>query len=114
MKGHKTRNAYYEVYDTLDKLCDLYPFETEDIKEKFPNYHGRVYVFDENLDEFAIYELTEGIFYNMIDFDIPYTKLIGIEDVIDWNTLADNILKIGIKNVVDHVDVVYVLADMKL
>lgn len=106
------RNANYQVYDSLDELHTLYPFETMDIKRDFPNYHGAVYVFDGHLAEFALYELTKGAFCNMFSFSTQYAKLLDFASVIDWRALANNILKAGLKNVVDHGDVIYVLVDI--
>lgn len=40
------RRSHYQIYDSLDELYDLYPFEIMDIKKDYPNYHGEVYVFD--------------------------------------------------------------------
>lgn len=107
------RNANYQVYDSLDELHTLYPFETMDIKRDFKNYHGKVYVFDGHLAEFALYELTEGAFCNMLSFSAQHAKLLDFASVIDWHALTNNILKAGLKNVVDHGDVIYVLADIE-
>ena len=43
------RRSHYQIYDSLDELYDLYPFEIMDIKRDFTNYHGEVYVFDGHL-----------------------------------------------------------------
>ena len=107
------RDANYQVYDSLDELHALYPFETMDIKRDFSNYHGEVYVFDGNLAEFALYELTEGAFCNMLSFSTQYAKLLDFASVIDWRALTNNILKASLKNVVDHGNVIYVLADIE-
>lgn len=106
------RRSHYQIYDSLDELYDLYPFEIMDIKKDYPNYHGEVYVFDYALIDFCIYELTEGAFCDMFSFNTRYLKLLGLENVIDWKTLARNILNAGLKNVVDHGDVIYVLVDI--
>ena len=105
------RDAYYSVYRLIDELYELYPEETEDIKAKFPNYHGEVCVFTD-LSEFGIYEMTDGDFWNIINFDSPYAKLIHLEEIIDFNEIASNVLKAGFKNVIDHGDVIYVLTEM--
>lgn len=106
------RRSHYQIYDSLDELYDLYPFEIMDIKKDYPNYHGEVYVFDGHLAEFALYELTEGAFCNMLSFSTQHAKLLDFASVIDWRALTNNILKAGLKNVVDHGDVIYVLVDM--
>lgn len=106
------RRSHYQIYDSLDELYDLYPFEIMDIKRDFSNYHGEVYVFDGKLAEFALYELTEGAFCNMLSFSTRYAKLLDFASVIDWRALTSNILKVGLKNVVDHGDVIYVLVDI--
>ena len=106
------RDAYYSVYRLIDELYELYPEETEDIKAKFPNYRGEVCVFTD-LSEFGIYEMTDGDFWNIIDFDSPYAKLIHLEEIIDFNEIASNVLEVGFKNVIDHGDVIYVLTEMK-
>lgn len=107
------RNAWYEIYDTVDELREEYPMTAERITDKFPKYNGAVYVF-EVLEEFAKYELTEGDFWDVIDFNMPYTKLIDMENVINWYTLGDNIRNVGLKGVIDCGDITCVLADMKL
>ena len=106
------RRSHYQIYDSIDELYDLYPFEVMDIKRDFPNYHGTVYVFDGHLAEFALYELTEGTFCDMLSFSTQHAKLLDFASVIDWHALTNNILKAGLKNVVDHGDVIYVLVDM--
>lgn len=107
------RNANYQVYDSLDELHALYPFETMDIKRDFSNYHGEVYVFDGHLAEFAIYELTEGAFCDMLSFSTQYAKLLDFASVIDWHALTNNILKAGLKNVIYSDGWIYVLPDLK-
>lgn len=76
-----------------------------DIKKDYPNYHGEVYVFDGHLAEFALYELTEGAFCNMLSFSTQYAKLLDFASVIDWHALTNNILKAGLG--VEYLDMLY-------
>ena len=55
----------------------------------------------------------EVAFCNMLSFSTQYAKLLDFASVIDWHALTNNILKAGLKNVVDHGDVIYVLPDLK-
>lgn len=105
--------ARYPTYNSLDELCEVHPDAVACIKSCTHDYHGEVYVFDGHLAEFALYELTEGAFCNMLSFSTQYAKLLDFASVIDWHALTNNILKAGLKNVVDHGDVIYVLADIE-
>lgn len=49
------------------------------------------------LDIFALYELTEGAFCNVLSFSTQYAKLLDFAGVIDWHALTNNILKAGLK-----------------
>lgn len=99
-------------YESLDELSELYPDAAKHIAICFPGYHGRIYKFLD-LDEFAIYEMTEGYFSNIIDFDTPEVRPINLEEAIDFHTLGRNILDAGLINVTYYKGCVYVLPDLK-
>lgn len=75
------------------------------------DYHGKVCIFTE-LEDFGIYEMTDGVFRDIINFDSPNVRPIHLESAIDFYELGYNILKASLKNVVDHGNVIYVLVDM--
>lgn len=107
------RNAYYYTYDTFDELYDDYLLEAREIGKKLPKYRGVVYVF-ENWEEFAIYELSEGELWNIVNFDNPYTKLLNLKVSIDFDSLGGSILEnLNLKNVFQVGEKVFVLVDMK-
>lgn len=106
------REAQYIVYDSLDELRESYPDAAKHITIVFPNYCGKVCKFLD-LDEFGIYELTEGYLRSIIDFDTPDVRPINLEDAIDFHTLGRNILDAGFINVTYYKGCVYVLPDLK-
>ena len=99
-------------YESLDELSEPYPDAAKHIAIVFPDYHGRIYKFLD-LDEFAIYEMTEGYLRNIIDFDTPDVRPINLEEAIDFHTLGHNILDAGLINVTYYKGCVYVLPDLK-
>lgn len=99
-------------YESLDELSELYPDAAAHIMSVFPNYRGRIYKFLD-LDEFAIYEMTEGYLRNIIDFDAPDIRPINLDETIGFRTLACNILDAGLINVTYYKGCVYVLPDLK-
>ena len=105
------RNIELIPYESLDELSELYPGAAAHIMSVFPNYRGVIYKFLD-LDEFGIYEMTEGVYGDIINFDSPNVRPIHLEIAIDFYELGYNILKAGLKNVVDHGDVIYVLVDI--
>ena len=105
------RNIELIPYESLDELSELYPGAAAHIMSVFPNYRGVIYKFLD-LDEFGIYEMTEGVYGDIINFDSPNVRPIYLEIAIDFYELGYNILKAGLKNVVDHGDVIYVLVDI--
>lgn len=100
------------MYDSLDKLRELYPDAAKHITIVFPNYCGKVCKFLD-LDEFGIYELTEGYLRSIIDFDTPDVRPINLEEAIDFYELGYNILDAGLKNVIYSDGWIYVLPDLK-
>lgn len=56
--------------------------------------------------------MTDGSYRDIINFDSLNVLPIHLESVIDFYELGYNILKAGLKNVVDHGDVIYVLVDI--
>lgn len=103
--------ARYSTYNSLDELWEVHPDAVACIKSCTHDYRGKVCIFTE-LEDFGIYEMTDGSYRDIINFDSPNVRPIHLESVIDFYQLGYNILKAGLKNVVDHVDVVYVLVDM--
>ena len=107
------RDAYYYVYDTFFELYDDYLLEAREIGMKRPKYKGTVYVF-EDWENFAIYELSEGELWNIVNFDNPYAKLLNLKDSIDFDSLGGSILEnLDLKNVFQVGEKVFVLVDMK-
>lgn len=105
------RNIELIPYESLDELSGPYPDAAAHIMSVFPNYHGKVYKFLD-LDEFGIYEMTEGYLRNIIDFDTPDAGPINLEEAIDFHTLGCNILDAGLINVTYYKGCVYVLPDL--
>lgn len=106
------RDAFYEVYDEFIELYDDYFLAAREIGKKFPKYRGTVYVF-ENFEEFAIYELSEGELWNLVNLDTPYAKILHLKDAIDFNSLGRDILEnLDLKNVFQVGEKVFVLVDM--
>lgn len=99
-------------YESLDELSELYPDAAKHITIVFPNYCGKVYKFLD-LDEFGVYELTEGSYKDVIDFDSPGVIPINLESVIDFYELGRNMLDAGLINVTYYKGCVYVLPDLK-
>lgn len=107
------RNAFYEVYDEFIELYDDYFIAAREIGEKFPKYRGTVYVF-ENFEEFAIYELSEGELWNLVNLDTPYAKILNLKDAIDFDSLGRDIIEnLNLKNVFLFGEKVFVLTGMK-
>lgn len=107
-------DAFYEVYDEFIELYDDYFLAAREIGKKFPKYRGTVYVFFENWEEFAIYELSEGELWNLVNFDNPYAKILNLKDAIDFDSLGRDIVEnLNLKNVFLFGEKVFVLADMK-
>lgn len=99
-------------YESLDELSELYPDAVAHIMSVFPNYRGIIYNFFD-LDEFGIYEMTEGSYKGVINFNSPEVKPINLEEAIDFYTLGCNILDAGLTNVTYYKGCVYVLPDLK-
>lgn len=107
------RDAFYEVYDEFIELYDDYFLAAREIGKKFPKYRGAVYVF-ENFEEFAIYELSEGELWNLVNLDTPYAKILNLKDAIDFDSLGRDIVEnLNLKNVFLFGEKVFVLTDMK-
>ena len=106
------RNIELIPYESLDELGELYPDAVAYIVSIFPNYHGKIYKFLD-LDEFASYELTEGSYKDVINFDSPNARPIHLESVIDFYELGYNILDAGLKNVIYSDGWIYALPDLK-
>lgn len=106
------REAQYIVYDSLNEMRELYPDVVAYIEIDFKNYHGRIYKFPD-LDEFGIYEMTEGSYKDVINFDSPGIRPISLESTIDFYALGCNILKAGLINVICYNGWIYVLHDLK-
>lgn len=106
------RDAQYIVYDSLDELRESYPAAVKHITIVSPNYHGNVYKFLD-LDEFGIYEMTDGSYRDVINFDSPNVRPIHLESAIDFYELGYNILEAGLKNVIYSDGWIYVLPDLK-
>ena len=104
--------ARYTAYNSLDELCGIHPDVAAYIKSEVQDYRGKVCIFTE-LEDFGIYEMTEGAFWNIINFDSPYIRPIHLETSIDFYELAYNILEAGLKNVIYYNGWICVLADMK-
>ena len=107
------RDAFYEIYDEFIELYDDYFLADREIGKKFPKYRGTVYVF-ENFEEFAIYELSEGELWNLVNLDTPYAKILNLRDAIDFDSLGRDIIEnLNLKNVFPIGEKVFVLTDMK-
>lgn len=104
--------ARYSAYNSLDELWEVHPDAVTCIKSCTHDYRGKVYIFTE-LEDFGIYEMTGGVYGDIINFDSPNVRPIHLESAIDFYELGYNILDAGLKNVVDHGDVIYVLADIE-
>lgn len=82
------------------------------IKSYTHNYRGKVYIFTE-LEDFGIYEMTDGSYRDIINFDSPNVRPIHLESAIDFYELGYNILEAGLKNVIYSDWWIYVLPDLK-
>lgn len=100
------------TYKSLDELSELYPDAAAYIVSIFKDYHGGVYKFL-YLDDFAIYELTEGSCKDVINFDSPGIRPINLENTINFYELGSNMLEAGLINVTYYKGCVYVLHDLK-
>lgn len=106
------REARYIVYYSLGELREAYPDAAKHITDVSPNYYDKVYKFLD-LDEFGIYEMTEGSYKGVINFNSPEVKPINLDETIDFHTLGCNILDAGLINVTYYKGCVYVLPDLK-
>ena len=106
------RNIEFIPYESLDELSELYPGAAAHIMSVFPNYRGVIYKFLD-FDEFGIYEMTEGSYKGVINFNSPEVKPINLDETIDFHTLGCNILDAGLKNVIYSDGWIYVLPDLK-
>lgn len=106
------RNIELIPYESLDELSELYPGAAAHIMSVFPNYRGVIYKFLD-LDEFGIYEMTEGSYKGVINFNSPEVKPINLDETIDFYELGYNILDAGLKNVIYSDGWIYVLPDLK-
>lgn len=101
------------MHDEFIELYDDYFLAAREIGKKFPKYRGTVYVF-ENWEEFAIYELSEGELWNLVNLDTPYAKILNLKDAIDFDSLGRDIVEnLNLKNVFLFGEKVFVLTDMK-
>ena len=106
------RNAQYIVYDSVDELRGLFPKAARYFDTNFQNYQGGVYKFLD-FEDFGIYEVTEGSYAGVINFDSPDVRPIHLEDAIDYYELGHKILEAGLKNVIYSDGWIYVLPDME-
>ena len=104
--------ARYSVHSSFDALCELDPDAAAYIKNEFQDYRGKIYGFIE-LEDFGLYEMTEGSFANVINFDSPGVRPINLESAIDFYELGSNILEAGLINVIYYDGWIYVLPDLK-
>lgn len=106
------RNIELIPHESLDELSELYPDAVAHIMSVFPNYRGGIYKFLD-LDEFGIYEMTEGSYKGVINFNSPNVRPIHLESAIDFYELGYNILDAGLKDVIYSDGWIYVLPDLK-
>lgn len=106
------RNIELIPYESLDELSELYPGAAAHIMSVFPNYRGVIYKFLD-LEDFGIYEMTDGSYRDIINFDSPNVRPIHLESAIDFYELGRNILDAGLKNVIYSDGWIYVLPDLK-
>lgn len=104
--------ARYSTYNSLDELWEVHPYAAACIKSCTHDYRGKVCVFTE-LEDFGIYEMTDGVFGDIINFDSPNVRPIHLESAIDFYELGYNILDAGLKNVIYSDGWIYVLPDLK-
>ena len=94
------------------KEGELHPYAAACIKSCTHDYRGKVCLFTE-LEDFGIYEMTDGSYRDIINFDSPNVRPIYLESVIDFYQLGYNILEAGLKNVIYSDGWIYVLPDLK-
>lgn len=104
--------ARYSTYDSLDELWEVHPDAVTYIKSCTHDYRGKVCIFTE-LEDFGIYEMTDGSYRDIINFDSPNVRPIHLESAIDFYQLGYNILDAGLKNVIYSDGWIYVLPDLK-
>lgn len=104
--------ARYSTYNSLDELWGVHPDAVACIKSYTHDYRGKVCIFTE-LEDFGIYEMTDGVYGDIINFDSPNVRPIHLESVIDFYELGYNILDAGLKNVIYSDGWIYVLPDLK-
>lgn len=104
--------ARYSTYNSLDELWEVHPDAVACIKSCTHDYRGKVYIFTE-LGDFGIYEMTDGSYRDIINFDSPNVRPIHLESAIDFYELGYNILDAGLKNVIYSDGWIYVLPDLK-
>lgn len=104
--------ARYSVYNSLDELLEVHPDAAACIKSEVGDYRGKVYIFAE-LEDFGIYEMTDGSYRDIINFDSPNVRPIYLESAIDFYALGYNILNACLKNVIYSDGWIYVLPDME-
>ena len=87
--------------------------QLERLARSFQSTAGQ-YTFFENWEEFAIYELSEGELWNLVNLDTPYAKILNLRDAIDFDSLGRDIIEnLNLKNVFLFGEKVFVLTDMK-
>lgn len=87
--------------------------QLERLARSFQSTAGQ-YTFFENFEEFAIYELSEGELWNLVNLDTPYAKILNLKDAIDFDSLGRDIVEnLNLKNVFPFGEKVFVLVDMK-
>lgn len=104
--------ARYSTYNSLDELWEVHPDAAACIKSRTHDYRGKVCRFT-GLEDFGIYEMTDGVYGDIINFDSPNVRPIHLESVIDFYELGYNILEAGLKNVIYSDGRIYVLPDLK-
>lgn len=75
--------ARHSTYNSLDELWEIHPDAVTCIKSYTHDYRGRVCIFTE-LEDFGIYEMTEGSYRDIINFDSPNVRPIHLESAIDF------------------------------
>ena len=87
--------------------------QLERLARSFQSTAGQ-YTFFENFEEFAIYELSEGELWNLVNLGTPYAKILNLKDAIDFDSLGRDIVEnLNLKNVFLFGEKVFVLVDMK-
>lgn len=88
--------ARYSAYNSLDELWEVHPDAVACIKSCTHDYRGKVYIFTE-LEDFGIYEMTDGSYRDIINFDSPNVRPIHLESAIDFMGLDTTFLKLVLK-----------------